>query len=58
MNRDPFYLQILDRHRTLDGDLFERCADDLLHLDILDSPVRGGDDGGMDGAIPDGEAGR
>lgn len=54
---DPFYQDILDR---LDGDLdpqvFEDCMGDLLAADFPGLvPVRGGNDAGMDGAIPDGE---
>ncbi|MFH1115053.1 MAG: hypothetical protein V1792_14170 [Pseudomonadota bacterium] len=58
MNRDPIYGQIVDRlNGTLDPDLFEQCAADLLR-DIYPglTPMPGGTDSGMDGAIGDGLA--
>jgi hypothetical protein len=54
---DPLHQQILDRlGGELDGQVFEDCACDLLS-DAFPSlvPVRGGSDGGMDGAIADGK---
>ncbi|HKB35110.1 MAG TPA: hypothetical protein VKD72_01565, partial [Gemmataceae bacterium] len=55
MTRDPFYQQILAGLRgQLDPELFERCAAELLrpaHPGLV--PVRGGNDAGMDGAVPD-----
>lgn len=57
MVKDPFYRQILAAlSRELDGVLFETCACDLLrgrYPTLV--PVSGGNDGGMDGAIADGE---
>ncbi|MGB6066764.1 MAG: hypothetical protein WBG50_18320 [Desulfomonilaceae bacterium] len=55
MNRDPFYLQITERlSGTLDPELFEQCAADLLRSIWPGlTPIRGGNDAGMDGAIPD-----
>ena len=53
--RDPLYRQIEQRlGERLDPHLFERCAAELLR-DVYPGlvPVTGGDDGGMDGAIPD-----
>ncbi|WP_419935050.1 hypothetical protein [Candidatus Palauibacter sp.] len=53
--RDPLYRQIEQRlGGRLDPHLFERCAVELLR-DVYPglAPVTGGDDGGMDGAIPD-----
>ena len=55
MVRDPLYRQIEQRlGERLDPHLFERCAAELLR-DVYPGlvPVTGGDDGGMDGAIPD-----
>jgi hypothetical protein len=57
MTRDPFYQQIVERLcGTLDEELFERCAADLLRR-IYPTlvPIRGGNDGGMDGACADGQ---
>jgi len=56
MNRDPFYCEIIDRlNSTLDPDLFEQCAADLLRTIYPGlTPMRGGSDSGMDGAIADG----
>lgn len=57
MIRDQFYRQIIERlEGTLDPELFEQCATDLLrvlHPTLV--PIRGGSDAGMDGAIADGE---
>ena len=57
MERDPFYLQIVERlNNVLDEDLFQTCVGDLLgsvYPGLV--PYKGGDDAGMDGAVPDGE---
>lgn len=55
MNRDPFYIQIVEGlTRQLDPELFEQCAADLLRSIYPGlTPVRGGSDSGMDGAIGD-----
>lgn len=55
MNRDPFYLQIVNRlGDRLDPELFERCAADILRDEIPTlTPIRGGGDLGMDGAVAD-----
>lgn len=53
MVRDPLYRSIeKGLEERLDPDLFERCAVELLR-DVYPGivPVRGGDDGGMDGSI-------
>lgn len=57
MIRDPFYRDIVERlSGSLDPDLFERCAGDLLRDEWPRLvPVRGGTDAGMDGAIAEGE---
>jgi hypothetical protein len=57
MTRDPFYQKIIAGLRgTLDPDAFERCAAALLRSVYPGLvPVRGGSDGGMDGAIADGK---
>src|SRR5258708_6176944 len=55
MIRDPFYNQIIAQlEGTLDAELFERCASDLLRK-IYPTlvPMPGGTDSGMDGAIAD-----
>ena len=55
MVRDPLYRKIEERlGGRLDPVLFERCAVDLLR-DVYPglTPVAGGGDAGMDGAIPD-----
>ena len=54
MVRDPLYRSIEKRlGERLDPDLFERCAVELLREVYPGlAPVTGGDDGGMDGAIP------
>ena len=55
MVRDPLYRAIEKRlDERLDPDLFERCAVDLLR-NVYPGlvPIRGGSDGGMDGAIAD-----
>lgn len=56
MLRDPFYNELIDRlNKTLDPELFERCAADLLRTIYPGLvPIRGGSDSGMDGAIADG----
>lgn len=55
-HRDPHYRDILDALAgTVDPDLFEDCVPDLLYPDFLVAPVPGGNDGGMDGAVFDGE---
>lgn len=55
MNRDPFYTQIVEKlNGTLDADIFEDCASDLLRSIYPGlTPIRGGSDSGMDGAIGD-----
>lgn len=55
MVRDPLYRKIEERlGGTLDPVLFERCAVDLLRDAYPGlTPVAGGGDAGMDGAIPD-----
>lgn len=53
MVRDPLYRAIEKRlSGRLDPEMFERCAVELLR-DVYPGlvPIRGGDDGGMDGAI-------
>lgn len=53
MNADPLYLKIVERlSGELDDQTFERCAQDLLREAYPSlTPVVGGDDAGMDGAI-------
>lgn len=53
--RDPLYKKIIEGlNGTLDGNLFEACACDLLRSEIPGLvPVPGGSDRGFDGAIPD-----
>jgi len=55
MLRDPLYNEIINRlNKTLDPELFERCACDLLRTIYPGLvPIRGGSDSGMDGAIAD-----
>ena len=56
MIRDPFYKDIIQGlNGSLDPELFEQCASDLLR-NIYPGlvPIRGGSDAGMDGAISDG----
>lgn len=55
MNRDPFYTQIVEKLTgKLDADLFEDCASNLLRSIYPGlTPMRGGSDSGMDGAIAD-----
>ncbi len=55
--RDPHYRKIVEGLAgPLDRDLFEECVQDLLRQDFPGLVgVYGGSDGGMDGAIPDGE---
>jgi hypothetical protein len=57
MIRDPFYRQIINGlNNTLDPELFEQCAVDLLRsIYPTIVPIKGGNDSGMDGAIADGE---
>lgn len=53
MNIDPLFRKIVERlSGPVNGDTFERCAQDLLR-DVYPSltPVVGGNDAGMDGAI-------
>src|SRR5947208_2814113 len=54
MFRDPLYRQIRRRLRELsDGNAFEMCANDLLQkIYPAIAPREGGDDAGLDGAIP------
>jgi len=54
MLRDPLYRAIEEGLNTrLDPELFERCAADLLQSAYPGlTPIRGGGDAGMDGAIP------
>lgn len=56
MLRDPFYRQIIEHlSGSLDPELFEQCAADILRQDFPTLvPIRGGRDAGMDGAIADG----
>ena len=59
MVRDPLYRAIEERLAgRLDPEMFERCAVDLLR-EVYPGlvPLRGGDDGGMDGAIADSRGG-
>lgn len=57
MIRDSFYNQIIEKlNGTLDPELFEQCATDILrkhHPTLV--PIRGGSDAGMDGAVADGQ---
>ena len=57
MLRDPLYNEIINRlNKTLDPEIFEQCAADLIgkiHPGTV--PIAGGSDFGMDGAIPDGK---
>jgi len=57
MKRDPFYNQIIDRlNGKLDPDTFEDCSCFLLRSVYPGlTPMRGGSDSGMDGAIGDGK---
>lgn len=58
MKYDPFYKQIIGGlNGDLDADLFEECAVDLIrrHDGYFAVPILGGQDGGMDGAVADGE---
>lgn len=58
MIRDPFYRDIIEGlGGTLDPELFERCATDLLQLHVYPTlfPIRGGADAGRDAGIADGE---
>ena len=55
--RDPFCAQILEALEELppeQGNLFEACMCDLLEKRFPGlTPITGGSDAGMDGAIPD-----
>ncbi len=55
MENDPYYLKIIERlNGHLDDQTFQSCAGDLLrHIYPGLVPYTGGDDAGMDGAIPD-----
>ena len=59
MQSDPFYRAIrdgLERKAEFSGDQFEACVCDLLKAVYPTlAPIAGGKDGGMDGAIADGE---
>ena len=58
MKHDPFYRKIEEcLNGDLDHDLFEECVVDLIrrHDDYFAVPILGGQDGGMDGAVADGE---
>ena len=59
MVRDPLYRAIQEGlGGRLDPEMFERCAVDLLREVYPGlAPIRGGDDGGMDGAIADSRGG-
>jgi hypothetical protein len=56
VTRDPFYQRILTALAgSLDPTAFEQCAGDLLrHVFPGLTPIPGGNDAGMDGAVPDG----
>lgn len=55
MEKDPLYLKIVERlNGHLDDQTFQSCAGDLLRQIYPGLvPYTGGDDAGMDGAIPD-----
>lgn len=58
MKHDPFYNQIVNGLKgKLDPDLFEECVIELIrrHDGYFAVPILGGQDGGMDGAVADGE---
>lgn len=58
MKHDPFYNQIINGLKgKLDPDLFEECVIELIrrHDGYFAVPILGGQDGGMDGAVADGE---
>ena len=58
MKHDPFYRKIIERlNGTLDHELFEECVVDLIRRydRYFAVPILGGQDGGMDGAVADGE---
>jgi len=58
MKHDPFYRKIVERlNGNLDTDLFEECVVDLIRRydGYFAVPILGGQDGGMDGAVADGE---
>ena len=52
MLRDPFYNDIIDRlNKTLNPELFERCASDVLRATYPTlAPIRVGNAYGLDGA--------
>jgi hypothetical protein len=55
MEKDPLYTKIIEKlNGHLDSQIFQSCAGDLLR-NIYPGlvPYTGGDDAGMDGAIPD-----
>ena len=53
MEKDPLYLKIIERlNGHLDDQLFQSCADILGNIFPGLIPFKGGDDAGMDGAIP------
>ena len=58
MKHDPFYRQIVERlNGDIDADVFEECVVDLIRRydNYFAVPILGGQDGGMDGAVADGE---
>ena len=58
MKHDPFYNQIINGLKgKLDPDLFEECVIELIRRydGYFAVPILGGQDGGMDGAVADGE---
>ena len=58
MRHDPSYIKIVERlNGDLDPDLFEECVVDLIRRydGYFAVPILGGQDGGMDGAVADGE---
>jgi hypothetical protein len=58
MLRDPYFIAIESAlQRPIDAELFERCAQSLLS-EVYPTlvPIRGGCDGGMDGAIANAES--
>jgi hypothetical protein len=58
MKHDPFYNQIVSGLKgSLDEANFEACAVELIRADgFAIVPVKGGADGGMDGAVADGDS--
>lgn len=58
MKHDPFYNQIVNGlEGKLDPELFEECVIDIIRRydGYFAVPICGGQDGGMDGAVADGE---